>query len=78
MMLRGSFDHKAKSGRSSLNMQRAIRRWKPWKQCTGPKSPAGKRVVSGNVWTGGDWLMLRKAASEMNEAIRQQRKGIGL
>ena len=56
----------------------AIRRWKPWNQSTGPKSPEGRAAVARNAWTGGHWLMLRKAISEMNEVIRQQRKGIGL
>ena len=56
----------------------AIRQWKPWQQSTGPKSPEGRAVVARNAWTGGHWLMLRQAVSEMNQVIRQQRKGIGL
>ena len=51
----------------------AIRRWKPWNQSTGPKSPEGKAVVSGNAWTGGEWLNLRNAISSLNAAIREQR-----
>ena len=57
---------------------KAIRRWKPWKQPRGPRSPKGKATAARNAWTGGHWLMLPKAVSEMNEVIRQQRKGIGL
>ena len=56
----------------------AIRRWKPWNQSTGPKSAEGKAAVAGNAWTGGHWLMLRQAVSEMNQVMRRQRKGIGL
>ena len=56
----------------------AIRRWKPWNQSTGPKSPEGKAAVALNAWTGGHWLMLRNAVCEMNQVIRQQRKNIGL
>ena len=30
-----------------------IRRWKPWEQSTGPKTPEGKARVSRNAWQGG-------------------------
>ena len=56
----------------------AIRQWKPWQQSIGPKSPEGRAVVARNAWAGGHWLMLRKTVSEINQVIRQQRKGIGL
>ena len=55
-----------------------IKQWKPWTKSTGPKSPEGKAAVARNAWTGGHLLMLRKAVNEMNQVIRQQRKGIGL
>ena len=50
----------------------AIRRWKPWQQSTGPKSPEGKAVVARNAWTGGHWLMLRLAVKELNGALQEQ------
>ena len=56
----------------------AIGRWRLWEKSTGPKSPEGKAAVARNGWAGGYLLMLRKAVSEMNQVIRQQRKGIGL
>ena len=51
----------------------AIRRWKPWRLSTGPKSPEGKATVASNAWTGGEWLKLRQAINAMNEAMREQR-----
>ena len=37
-----------------------IRKWKPWKQSTGPKTPAGKAKVSRNADKGVTWRMLRE------------------
>jgi len=51
----------------------AIRRWKPWNQSTGPKSPEGKAAVSGNAWSGGKWLEFREAIKALNQAMREQR-----
>lgn len=51
----------------------AIRRWKPWQQSSGPKSPKGKVVAAGNAWTGGEWKKLRLGIKELNEAMRKQR-----
>ena len=51
----------------------AIKRWKPWKQSTGPKSAVGKAMVSGNAWRGGEWRKLRQAIKALNEALRKQR-----
>ena len=51
----------------------AIRRWKPWNQSTGPKSPEGKAAVARNAWTGGTWLKLRQAIKGLNQAMREQR-----
>ena len=53
----------------------AIRRWKLWKQSTGPKSLEGKAVVSGNAWAGGHWLELRQAVKALNQALRTQKNG---
>ena len=55
----------------------AIRRWKPWSKSTGPKSPEGKAAVSGNAWTGGQWLKLRQAIKALNQAMREQRGWLG-
>lgn len=54
----------------------AIRRWKPWKQSTGPKSAEGKAKVAQNAYSGGDWAKLRKIVKEMNQAMREQKKWI--
>jgi len=51
----------------------AIRRWKPWRQSSGPKSKAGKAAASRNAWTGGDWQKLRQAIKALNEVMRRQR-----
>ena len=50
----------------------AIRRWQPWNQSTGPKSPEGKAVVSGNAWRGGAWSKLRQDIKTLNQALRDQ------
>jgi hypothetical protein len=55
----------------------AIKRWKPWNQSTGPKSPEGKAAVSGNAWAGGHWLKLRQAIKDLNQALRVQRNQFG-
>lgn len=52
----------------------AIRRWKPWKQSTGPKSPEGKARAARNAWTGGHGAKLRQIIKELNQAMRAQRK----
>lgn len=55
----------------------AIKRWKPWHQSTGPKSPEGKAAVSCNSWTGGEWLKLRRAIKALNQAMREQKGWLG-
>ncbi len=52
---------------------RAIQRWKPWKQATGPKSVEGKAKVSGNAYAGGEWQELRQAIKTLNKALREQK-----
>lgn len=37
-----------------------IRRWKPWEQSTGPKSPEGKARVARNAYRGGERELLRR------------------
>jgi hypothetical protein len=51
----------------------AIRRWKPWEQSSGPKSPEGKTRASRNAWAGGDWLKLRELVKTLNRTMREQR-----
>ena len=51
----------------------AIRRWKPWEQSTGPKSPEGKAKVSGNAYTGGELVKLRETIKAFNQALREQK-----
>lgn len=55
----------------------AIKRWKPWNQSTGPTSPEGKAAVSGNAWSGGEWLKLRQAIKALNQAMREQQRMLG-
>lgn len=51
----------------------AIRRWKPWKQSTGPRTAQGKAKVSGNAYTGSGWAELRQAIKALNQALREQK-----
>ena len=53
-----------------------IRRWKPWKQSTGPRTRDGKAIASHNGWKGGTRPLLRA----MSAALRCQREwldGVG-
>ena len=45
-----------------------IRRWKPWEQPTGPKSPEGKAKVSQNAYKGAQRALLR----EIGRVLREQ------
>lgn len=51
-----------------------VRRWKPWEQSTGPKSPEGKATVSGNAWRGGHKEQLSALSNKLNDEIRQSRE----
>lgn len=51
----------------------AIRRWKPWTRSTGPRSVQGKVKVSGNAYTGSEWVNLRQAIKALNQALREQK-----
>ena len=55
---------------------KAIKRWKPWKKSTGPKSREGKVVVSRNAFTGGHLVKLRELIKEVNQALREQKQGL--
>ena len=52
----------------------AIRRWKPWEQSTGPKSPEGRAVVAGNAYTGGQWAQLLELTRLTNAELRASRE----
>ena len=56
----------------------AIKRWSPWKQSTGPKSKAGKAVVSRNGFKGARWREMRDMVKAMNQVIRGQREMLTL
>ena len=47
-----------------------IRQWRPWEKSTGPRTQAGKEVVSRNAYKGGTWRLLR----ELSGALRKQRR----
>lgn len=47
---------------------RLIRRWRPWEQSTGPRTPHGKARSSRNAWKGGG----RAALRELAKALRGQ------
>lgn len=55
----------------------AIRRWAPWNQSTGPKSPEGKAAASRNAFTGGEWAELRQSIKALNQVLREQRQRLG-
>jgi len=47
-----------------------IRRWKPWENSTGAKTPEGKARVAKNAWRGGVRQRLREEARMVNELIQ--------
>ena len=77
-MLGCIFGNKANFKRKSTNAAECYHARETVATVHRAKSPESKAAVSGNAWTDGQWLMLQKDISEMNEVIRQQRKGIGL
>ena len=48
-----------------------IRRWKPWEQSTGPKTPEGKAVISRNPWKGGRRQQLRELSKSLNAELAE-------
>ena len=50
-----------------------IRRWRPWEQSTGPRTPEGKAKASRNAYKGGHWLMLRELARMVNAEVKAGR-----
>ena len=55
----------------------AIQRCKPWQQSTGPQSTEGKAAASRNAWTGGHLVQMRQLIKELNQAMQEQREGLG-
>ena len=49
-----------------------IRQWRPWEKSLGPRTEAGKAVVSLNAYKGGTWRLL----PELSRAPREQVKGV--
>lgn len=50
-----------------------IRKWKPWQQATGPRTPEGKATTSRNAYKGGHRLMLRELARLVNAEVKAGR-----
>lgn len=46
----------------------AIKRWKPWKRSTGPRTAKGKAAARNNGWKGGH----RPALRALSKALREQ------
>lgn len=44
-----------------------IRKWRPWEQSTGVKTPEGKAVSSRNAYKGAERVMLRELAKELRK-----------
>lgn len=55
---------------------KAIRRWKPWEQSTGPRSAEGKAKVARNAYQGGEWRRFRASIKLLNQAMRAQKNWI--
>lgn len=51
-----------------------IRRWRPWEQSTGPRTPEGKAMVSRNAWKGGHRAQLRALSKELNAELAAMRR----
>lgn len=49
----------------------AIRRWRPWKKSTGPRTDAGKDRSARNAFKGGVRPMLREIAGALREERRR-------
>lgn len=44
----------------------AIHQWRPWERSTGPKTAAGKAIVSHNAYRGGQWREVREMTKALN------------
>ena len=48
----------------------AIQRWSPWEKATGPRTPAGKALVSGNAFKGARRAKLRAELAQIRDMMR--------
>ena len=46
-----------------------IKRWQPWKQSTGPRTPEGKARAARNGWKGGTREVLRELAKLLRREV---------
>ena len=53
---------------------KAIGRWKPWEQSTGPRSPEGKAVVSQNAFAGDELVEMRQLIQKLNRILHMQKE----
>ncbi len=49
-----------------------IQTWKPWEKNTGPRSAAGKLIVSQNAYKGG----VRSHLKELSRLLREQKEDL--
>jgi hypothetical protein len=57
-----------------LKQSEAIKRWKPWEQSTGAKSPQGKAISSKNATKTGDSAYVRELIKQMNQILKEQNR----
>ncbi len=53
---------------------KAIRRWQPWQQSTGPRTVEGKARSKLNGYRGGHWRELRELSKALNALAKQRSK----
>lgn len=51
-----------------------IRQWKPWEKATGPRTAAGKGLVSRNAYKGGVLQQLRALNTDLNREMAAMRE----
>jgi len=57
-----------------LKQSEAIRRWKPWEQSTGARTPQGKAISSKNATKSRDSVYVRELIKQMNRILRKQKE----
>lgn len=53
---------------------RVIQGWQPWEQSTGPRTPEGKSVVSGNAYFGAVRFQLRDLSRKIGQQQDELKK----
>lgn len=53
-----------------------IKRWKPWKQSTGPRTQKGKAMVARNAFKGGLWREIREMQRQVYAMLREHRAAL--